>query len=288
MTALHSNRTRRAAALIFCLAMLWTLGATALAANEAERQKEAFLQELSALPHYQAERAARYLAYLGSEDYTPEQILRLVNTDSDLAPYEAMAETDVSRGALMLVNKHNSLGGYVPADLVPLGKYGSWGMMQREARDAFAALADGAAKDGMRIWGVSPYRSCERQEAIYNGYVRAHGQEEADTYSARPGCSEHQTGLAVDVAVRGHSYGEFDGTPECAWMLAHAHEYGFILRYGEGVEYITGYMYEPWHYRYVGVEAAAYIHEHGLTFEEYYYYYVADAGQPEPSSQPVV
>lgn len=282
VTVMFSESLRRTAALLLCAALLLTVQTPALAAGAAERQREAFLRELSALPHYQESRAERYLGYLGSEAYTPEQILRIVNTDSDLAPYEDMAATDVSRGKLMLVNKHNSLGDYVPEDLVPLGSYGSWGMMAREARDAFVLLVDGAAEDGMRIWGVSPYRSYERQDAIYHGYVSAHGQEEADTYSARPGSSEHQTGLAVDVAVRGQSYGSFGGTRESAWMLEHAHEYGFILRYGEGAESITGYMYEPWHYRYVGVEAATYIREHGLTFEEYYCYYVAGTEQPEP------
>lgn len=270
---------RRAFALALCVLTAFVMATSALA--EADEGRQTFLQEVSALEHYQEDRAERYLNYFGSEEYTPEQILRIVNTNADLAPYENMEETDVSLGTLMLVNKHNTLGKYVPTGLKALGVYASWGSMQSEARDAFAALVDAAAKDGMRIWGVSPYRSYARQSAIYSSYVWAHGQTEADTYSARPGSSEHQTGLAVDVAVRNRSYNTFDGTPECEWMKEHAHEYGFILRYGEGMEYITGYIYEPWHYRYVGVDAATYIHEHDLTFEEYYYYYVVGDEEPE-------
>ena len=270
---MHLKILRRAAALALSALLVLPLTAPVLASDKAEREA-AFLAELAELPHYQEARADRYLAYLGSKKYTPEQILRIVNTDSDLPPYEGMAATDTSCGVLMLVNKHNYLDRYEPEELVELGSYGSWGSMQAEARDAFAALVDAAALDGRRIWGVSPYRSYDRQKNIFNNYAWSYGRRSADTYSARPGSSEHQTGLAVDVAKRGYSYKTFNGTKECEWMQEHAHEYGFILRYGKGMDYITGYIYEPWHYRYVGVEAATYIWEHDLTFEEYYYYYV--------------
>ncbi|MBE7003626.1 MAG: D-alanyl-D-alanine carboxypeptidase family protein [Ruminococcaceae bacterium] len=278
---MHARPLRRLSALALCALMLFTMNTAALAADAAQRRREAFLEQLSDLPHYRAELDERYLCYLDSEDYTAEQVLRLVNVNADRSAYGEHEETDVSKGVLMLVNKQNFLGRYKPKDLVSLGACGSWGSMAREARDAFVSLVQGASAEGYRIWGVSPYRSYDLQEYLYESYVSAHGQDEADTYSARPGWSEHQTGLAVDVAVRGESYGDFEGTSECEWMKAHAHEYGFILRYGEGVEYLTGYMYEPWHYRYVGVEAATYIYENDLTFEEYYYYYVVGDESPE-------
>ncbi len=283
---MHPRAPRRVLALLFSLLTTFSLAVPALAASlpaaeGAERTRAALLEALAALPHFASERAERYLAYVGREGYSPERILRLVNTDGDLAPYEDMSGADIGRGVLVLVNKHNELGRYAPDDLVPMGRYGSWGCLRREARDAFASLCDAAAEEGLRIWGISPYRSYGRQEGIYYSYVRAHGQEEADTYSARPGASEHQTGLAVDVAVRGESYEDFGGTPESDWMRAHAHEFGYILRYDEGAEEITGYMYEPWHYRYVGVEAATFIWENSLTFEEYYYYYVCVEAPPE-------
>ena len=264
---------RRAAALTLCVWIMMQCAAPAFAYVSSDWRRQVFLDSLAALPHYQEDRRERYLAYYGSS-YTHEQILRIVNTDNDLSPFEDARKADTSYGTLILVNKYHYLGGYVPDHLSPMGIYGSWGSMDREARAAFASLCAAAAKDGRRIWAVSPYRSYDRQSAIYNSYVAANGREEADTYSARPGYSEHQTGLAVDVAVPGRSYLSFEGTPEFQWMVKHAHEYGFILRYGKGMTYITGYIYEPWHYRYVGVDAATYIWEHDLTFEEYYYYYV--------------
>lgn len=271
---MHFASFRRRAATFILGALLTFAIALPVLADGGEEARQSFLEELSALPHYREERAERYLKYYGSKKYTGEQILRIVNTNSDLTPYEDMEKTDTSLGVLMLVNKHNTLGRYEPENLEALAAYGSWGSMESEARAAFATLVDAAAQDGRYIWGVSPYRSYDRQSGIYYGYVARSSRARADTYSARPGSSEHQTGLAVDVAVRGRSYGTFGGTKEFEWMAEHAHEYGFILRYGEGMEYITGYIYEPWHYRYVGVDAATYIHDHDLTFEEYYYYYV--------------
>ena len=282
---MHLKLMRRAAALVLSALLVLPLSAPVFADAERSEAETAFLAELAALPHYQEARAERYLAYLGSKKYTPEQILRIVNTDSDLPAYEDMAEADTSYGILTLVNKRHYLDRYEPEELTELGTYGSWGAMQSEARDAFAALVDAAAADGYRIWAVSPYRSYDRQKNIYNNYVWSYGRRSADTYSARPGSSEHQTGLAVDVAKRGCSYKTFSGTKECAWMQEHAHEYGFILRYGKGMAYITGYMYEPWHYRYVGVDAATYIYEHDLTFEEYYYYYVVGDEAPEGAAE---
>lgn len=241
----------------------------------------AFLEALAALPHYQQERAARYLNYYGGKTYTNEQILRIVNTDNDLTPFFDGRYADFDTGALMLANKYHYLGLYEPEELVPLGPYGSWGELQSEAYEAFAALVGGAEEAGFRIWSNSPYRSYARQRGIYGSYAARYGYRVADTYSARPGYSEHQTGLAVDISVRGDAYSRFGGTPAFEWVSAHAHEYGWILRYGEGMSYITGYRYEPWHYRYVGVEAATYIYEHELTFEEYYYYYVVGGEIPK-------
>ena len=104
--------------------------------------------------------------------------------------------------------------------------------------------------------------------------LRAGGSRENDRFSARAGYSEHQTGLALDVIAPGGTLNGFKNTQQFVWMRDNAHRFGFILRYGDGMEYITGYKFEPWHYRYVGVEAATFIYENDLTFEEYYAYYV--------------
>lgn len=130
----------------------------------------------------------------------------------------------------------------------------------------FNALSDAAAQEGLNIWLASGYRSYDYQSSIYNNYVSIYGSETADTFSARPGHSEHQTGLAIDVNSIDDS---FAGTPEAIWLENHAHEYGFIIRYPKGKENITGYKYEPWHIRYLGVEKATAVYNSGLTLEEY-------------------
>ena len=131
----------------------------------------------------------------------------------------------------------------------------------------FYKLTNDAAKEGLNIWFASGFRSYDYQAQIYNNYVDLDGQALADTYSARPGYSEHQSGLAIDVNSINDS---FIGTPEAIWLENHCHEYGFILRYPRGKESITGYQYESWHIRYVGTDLSYAIHDSGLTLEEYF------------------
>ncbi len=131
----------------------------------------------------------------------------------------------------------------------------------------FDLLSQAASAEGLNIWLASGFRSYERQKTIYNNYVNWYGQAKTDTLSARPGHSEHQTGLAIDVNSVTDSFGS---TPEAAWLAAHAHEFGFIIRYPKGKEHITGYKYEPWHIRYLGVDMATTIYNSGLTLEEYF------------------
>lgn len=138
--------------------------------------------------------------------------------------------------------------------------------MNQTASAAFNDLAAAAAKEGLSIRFSSGYRSYKSQEELYNSYVARDGQTVADTYSARPGHSEHQTGLAIDVNTIDKS---FIDTPEAKWLEKHAHEFGFIIRYPKGKENITGYQYEPWHIRFVGAQAAKKIYESGLCLEEY-------------------
>jgi len=135
-----------------------------------------------------------------------------------------------------------------------------------ETESAFYTLSEAAAEEGLDIWLASGFRSYDTQDRIYNNYVDSYGQETADTFSARPGHSEHQTGLAIDVNTIDDS---FAGTPEAIWLEEHAHEYGFIIRYPKGKESITGYKYEPWHIRYLGVEKAEEVYKSGLTLEEF-------------------
>ena len=135
-----------------------------------------------------------------------------------------------------------------------------------EAYDALTEMEIAAAEDGISLFIVSGFRSYDDQDVIYNRYVSQDGKAEADRYSARPGHSEHQTGYAFDL----NSLEEyFADTPEGIWLAENCHKYGFIIRYPKGKEHITGYMYEPWHVRYLGVDIATSVYESGLTLEEY-------------------
>lgn len=142
-----------------------------------------------------------------------------------------------------------------------------------EARAAFDKMAADAKKAGFNITAFSSYRSYDYQKQLYQNYVNREGKDKADRYSARPGYSEHQTGLAFDVGEVERQdlwlEEEFGETEAGKWLMKNAHKYGFILRYPKGKENITGYMYESWHYRYLGVDLATKVKESGLTLEEY-------------------
>ena len=140
------------------------------------------------------------------------------------------------------------------------------------ARAGFEQMASAAAEEGINLYDFSTFRSYGTQSGLYDRYVAADGEAAANRYSAKPGCSEHQTGLAFDIGGDNQSrWAEvtFDGTPEAEWLANNAHRFGFILRYPEGKEDITGYMHESWHYRFVG-DIAPRIKESGIsTLEEY-------------------
>lgn len=179
----------------------------------------------------------------------------------------------------VLVNKQHPLpDGYKPSDLVvpdvPFLYTGNNEnhMMRQEAAAALKKLFDGAKKDGIYLDGVSAFRSYDTQKWLFDSYVKSQGEEKAKQFSALPGQSEHQTGLAIDVSgSTGQCAAEdcFAATPEAKWLAAHAEEYGFIIRYPLGKEAITGYSYEPWHIRYLGVDVAMKIYSQHETYEEF-------------------
>ena len=141
------------------------------------------------------------------------------------------------------------------------------GGLTNECNAAFNKMRSAAAKEGVNLYIVSGYRSYETQKNLYNRYVARDGKAKADTYSARPGTSEHQTGLAMDLNSVNSS---FANTKEGKWLAANCHKYGFIIRYPKGKQSVTGYIYEPWHVRYLGVDRATKIYQSGLCLEEYY------------------
>ena len=194
----------------------------------------------------------------------PETDERFYNTDS----------------LLVVANKKHKLpDGYEPADLRAPAvemRYNTW-TMRDEAAAALEQMFAAAAQENIHLVMGSGYRSEAFQKVLYDQYVARDGVEKADTYSSRPGYSDHQTGLATDLCgpeeVKETDLTQkFEETAEGQWLRVHAHEYGFIMRYPKDKDEITGYKYEPWHFRYVGIETATAIYNAGEfeSFEEYF------------------
>jgi D-alanyl-D-alanine carboxypeptidase len=182
---------------------------------------------------------------------------------------------------MALVNKEFALpDGYAPTDLVRPKVAFSFGdqdieksYLRKEAATALELMFSDAVKNGLHLFAVSGYRSYDRQKAVFDAEVNKVGYEKAVQAVAVPGNSEHQTGLSMDISSESAHFGlteQFGETAEGKWLANHAHRFGFVQRYPKGKEGITGYQYESWHYRYVGVKAATEIFENQLTLEEYF------------------
>lgn len=180
-------------------------------------------------------------------------------------------------GVLVTPNRHLP-SGWRPERLVrptsrfAVGEGTEKQLLHPEAAAAFDTMVAAASADRITIFGVSGFRSEPTQRTIFEQAVDRDGEATASTYSARPGHSEHQTGLAIDVAGADRSClasSCFAGTPEAAWIEQHAHEFGFIVRYPEGAQSITGYRYEPWHLRFLGIDTARAVVASGLTYDEW-------------------
>ena len=226
-------------------------------------------------PYYIDAYLAQYENYRAEHpDYALYDIILAVNAGIDKPFYTDTKHADMSKGYLILVNKFYWVDDSDKPETAALSGYGV-GEMEATAAEWFKKMVDGARADGISLRSVNAYRTEAIQNLFYSGYVRDAGRAAADTYSARPGHSEHQAGLAVDINTASISQ-HFENSREYAWLVEHCAEYGFILRYLPGKQYITGYVYEPWHYRYVGTEYSKAIMDSGLTFEEWYAYYVAN------------
>ncbi|HJP88540.1 MAG TPA: M15 family metallopeptidase [Candidatus Limnocylindrales bacterium] len=183
--------------------------------------------------------------------------------------------------------------GYVPPDLVSVteaGLAGSKKTIRAIAVDDLRALADAARAAGAPIGVQSSYRSYTEQQAVFDGWVANLGYKEALKVSARPGHSEHQLGLAIDFRSDPPTpltlHTDWESTPAGIWMAAHAWEYGWVMSYPKGKSKITCYSYEPWHFRYVGRELAAQIHDSGLTTREYLWAHFTTTVVPPPTAKP--
>lgn len=222
---------------------------------------------------------ARYLWYDSDHSSaTDQQIIEAVRQGDDIAAlikrtqYENVATVDPSTTdmSLLINQQHRLFDRYAPDDLFPLSLPYGYGYLREEAYVSFHNMVDDASREGYAFYAQSSYRSFSYQKALYESYVVKDGTEAADRYSARPGHSEHQTGLAVDLAAPDASMTAFETAAAFSWLQEHAHEYGWVLRYPSQAEAITGYQYEPWQFRYVGLPAATILHTYHWTLEEYH------------------
>ena len=239
----------------------------------AKRKKVKYLEQFFSISYAKLRNYDRYVSYYDKEREDDETTVLRVNMDFDKEDYTDYIEIS-NPSDTVLVNKHRMLTeDYVPKNLkevkeeyikFPDGKM----ELEQKTLSAFIVMMQAAEKDGKHILINSGYRSYKDQVEVQQEYLQAYGQNYVDNYVSKPGFSEHQTGLSIDVASRDTSI--FVESDEYDWMMENAYLYGFILRYPKSKEEITGYKCEAWHYRYVGKEIAKYIHEHNITYDEYY------------------
>lgn len=229
-----------------------------------------------------------------SQQWVPDKLTETEDTvlieDTQASLSEQTQKIDNPLSYQVLVNKQFFLpSDFQPDDLRILNvsdaskNPNSTIMLRERAAEMAEQMFREAQLENLEILLVSGFRSFERQNRLYDDYVARYGEKEANRFSAQPGHSEHQTGLAMDLstsALGGGISEEFSKTPEGEWLRANAHRFGFIIRYPEGREEETGYMYEPWHFRYVGLASAKIINQNNWIFEEYFVQVMGD-GLPD-------
>ena len=223
-----------------------------------------------ASPYYKVEKTSRYQKYYDKhKEYDTDNVVIYVEIGLDIEFYTEMDEITNYDEVDALVNKYHKLpSNYEAKDLVTLSKtYSSRGhKIKKAASEPLMKMIDAARADGLNLLVISGYRTERTQRGLFNNSVKRHVMDHALIYSAKPGYSEHQLGLAVDLNSTEES---FDQTKEYKWLKANSYKYGFIERYPKGKEFITGYGYEPWHYRYLGVDLATKVYTENVTYEEY-------------------
>ena len=243
-----------------------------------KRDKVKYIEEFLSVDYAKLENLDRYVAYKEKENDDAETTVLYVNMDFDKEDYVDPLVID-EFDDYVLVNKHRQLSSeYVPDDLVTINeeyvKADEEIEIERNVAKAFYDMAEAASKEGLELMVSSGYRSYKDQEEITNTYLELYGQNYVDNYVAKPGFSEHQTAMSLDIASK--SVNTFVNSDEYTWMMDNAYKYGFILRYSKSKEDITGYKCEAWHYRYVGKKIAKYIKENNITYDEYYVMFLDD------------
>lgn len=231
------------------------------------------------ITNFNVDNIDRYNQYYESNNYSYQDVVTYVNINLDLKAYSVTKEVEDPNNLLVLVNKYNFLpNNYKPEDLtyVP-GAYGNNVPMREVIKEPFIELQKAAEEEiGIILKPTTAFRDQSFQNTLYNNYVAKDGVEAADTYSARPGFSEHQTGLAIDLKNTLISSSTRLNDSDFEWLSNNAHRFGFIIRYPKEKVDITGYQFENWHIRYVGLNIAKTIYENNLTLEEYIDLYITE------------
>ena len=243
--------------------------------NFTKREKVKYLEEFFDVDYAKLDNYDRYLKYSDETGENEETVVLLVNLDMDKEYYkDSTLVEDFSTD--MLVNKHRHLNEkFVPDNLVKIeAPYTLEKDLKcsKVALDAFKKMSKKAKEEGYEIVINSAYRSYQDQKEVEDLYLKSYGQEYVDKFVAKPGYSEHQTGLAFDVGSRKTNI--FANSKEYDWMVSNCYKYGFIYRFQKKNEDITGFRSEPWHFRYVGEKIAKYIYENDMTLEEYWAIYL--------------
>ena len=223
----------------------------------------------------------KYLSYSkNNTDKQLDEIIAIINVGADKEWYTDPKQTEISYNNSLLTNKFYQLSeDYEPTDLKDISNVYSYGENQKlrnDAYNAFIEMFNDAKKENVTLIINSSYRSYQDQKETYEKYLTWYGEDETNKLAAKPGFSEHQTGLAVDIQTYGSNKSNFEQTDAFKWLQDNAYKYGFILRYPKDKEYLTGYSYESWHYRYVGTEIAQYIKDNNITFDEYYAFFIEE------------
>lgn len=206
-------------------------------------------------------------------------VVALVNVGATREWYEDTHVADVSKGYSLLSNKFFTLPeDYSAGEIKKFSSTYAYGKVSAEVTvyNAFITMAKAAKTEGITLILTSGYRTREYQKGVYDDMVKRKGQSYADEYAARPGHSEHETGYALDILTYNGITETFHETETYAWLHQNAYKFGFIERYPQGKEYITGFSAESWHYRYVGEELAEKVYNEGITYDEYYAFYIAN------------
>lgn len=240
-----------------------------------KRDKIKYLEEFFAVPYAKLKNYDRYVKYSDETGEDEELTVLYVNLNLDKEDY-VDSQLVSSFSTDMLVNKHRSLSeDFTPGDLITIdSNYASSDdlLCSHIAFNAFKEMSDAASSEGYNLVINSAYRSYQDQVDLSDVYLKSYGQNYVDKYVAKPGFSEHQTGLAFDIGSR--NVNVFANSKEYVWMQENAYKYGFIQRFTKKYEYMTGFRAEPWHYRYVGKDIAKTIHEDDITLEEYWAIYL--------------